>query len=52
MWRSIMPKMYQSETWLRREYLTKKKKPAKIAEEQNVTEMTIYRYLRKFGLIR
>ena len=28
-----MPKMYQSETWLRREYLTKKKKPAKIAEE-------------------
>jgi len=41
-----------SETWLRREYLVKGKKPGVIAKEQQVTEMTIYRYLRKFGLIR
>jgi DeoR/GlpR family transcriptional regulator of sugar metabolism len=47
-----MAKLYQSEAWLRREFLTKKKKPAKIAEEQRVSEMTIRRYLEKFGLLK
>jgi DNA-binding MurR/RpiR family transcriptional regulator len=44
--------LYKSEYWLRREYITLKKKPAVIAQEQKVSEMTIYRYLKKFGMIR
>ncbi len=47
-----MAKLYQSKAWLTREFLTKKKKPATIAEEQNVSEMTIRRYLQQFGLLK
>lgn len=48
----IMSKLYLSEAWLRREYLIKKKKPLQIAKEQGITEVTVYVYLRKFGLIK
>lgn len=47
-----MAKLYQSQVWLRREFLTKKKSIATIAREQNVAEMTIRRYLQQFGLIK
>jgi hypothetical protein len=47
-----MAKLYQSKAWLTREFLTKKKKPAIIAEEQKVAEMTIRRYLKEFGLLK
>jgi transposase len=45
-----LPKLYQSKTWLQREYWTKRKTVEQIAKEQGVTIMTIYRYLEKFGL--
>lgn len=46
------PKLYTSETWLRRKFLVEKKKPEEIAELCKVSAMTIYRYLEKFGLLR
>jgi DNA-directed RNA polymerase specialized sigma subunit len=45
-------KLYQSEVWLKRKYLIEKKTAKEIAEMCQVTEMTIFRYLEKFGLIR
>jgi len=47
-----MAKLYQSEAWLTREFLTKKKKIDTIAKEQGVASMTIRRYLQQFGLIK
>jgi DNA-binding MurR/RpiR family transcriptional regulator len=47
-----MSKLYQSKVWLSRQFIVKKKKPKQIAAEQGVSEMTIYRYLRQFGLIK
>ena len=45
-------KLYQSEAWLKRKYVTEKKTAKEIAEICKVTEMTIFRYLEKFGLMR
>jgi len=45
-------KFYQSEPWLKRKYVVEKKTAAEIAELCGVTEMTILRYLQKYGLIR
>lgn len=45
-------KLYQSEQWLRRKYVTEKKTAAEIAKICDVTEMTIFRYLDKFKLLR
>jgi predicted transcriptional regulator len=47
-----MSKLYQSQRWLTRQYVALKKKPEEIADEQGVTKMTIYNYLRKFGLLK
>jgi predicted transcriptional regulator len=43
-------KLYQNKTWLTRRYKTKT--AAEIAKECGVTEVTIDRYLDKFGLKR
>lgn len=45
-------KRYASKVWLRRRYLIDKKKPEEIALECGVSHMTIYRYLKQFGLYR
>lgn len=45
-------KFYQSPTWLKRKYVDEGKTAKEIAEMCGVTEMTIVRYLDKFGLIR
>lgn len=45
-------KLYASERWLKRRYLIDRKTPEQIAEECGVSHMTVYRYLRKFGLMR
>lgn len=45
-----MSKLYQSETWLRSKYRTMN--AAKIAALCGVSEMTITRYLEKFGIKR
>ena len=45
-------KLYQSKVWLQRKYVTEKKTAKEIAEICGVTEMTIFRYLEKFGLMR
>jgi hypothetical protein len=45
-------KLYTSEAWLRRRYVTEKKTAAEIAKICGTTEMTIDRYLDKFGLKR
>jgi DNA-directed RNA polymerase specialized sigma subunit len=45
-------KLYQSEPWLRRKYVNEKKTAKEIAEMCGVTEMTVFRHLEKFGLIR
>lgn len=45
-------KLYQSEVWLRRKYVTEKKTAKEIAEICGVSEMTITRYLDKFKLLR
>lgn len=41
--------LYQSEKWLKEKYRTMNAK--QIAEVCGVTEMTISRYLKKFGII-
>lgn len=43
-------KLYQSEVWLRSEYVSKGKTATQIANEQGVAVKTIDRYLDKFGL--
>lgn len=45
-----MSKHYTSEKWLRLQYLRLRKSPEEIAKECDVTVMTIYRYMTKFGL--
>lgn len=45
-------KYYQSYAWLRRKYLTEKKSPEEIANICGVSQMTIYRYLRQYKLIK
>ena len=45
-------KLYLSKVWLRRQFLVLRKSPELIAEEQNVSKMTIYRKLREFKLIK
>lgn len=42
--------LYQSEKWLREKYRTKTAQ--QIADICGVTEMTISRYLKKFGIMR
>jgi AcrR family transcriptional regulator len=44
-------KLYQSEAWLRRVYLVEKLSTSDIAKRCGATEMTIYRYLNKFGIM-
>lgn len=45
-------KLYRNRAWLRNEYVVKRKPAKQIAQEQETTEMTITRWLTKFGLIR
>ena len=45
-------KLYQSEAWMRRKYVTEKKTAKEIAEMCGVSEMTISRYLDGFNLMR
>jgi transposase len=45
-------KFYQSEPWLKRKYVEEGKTAKEIADLCGVTEMTILRYLQKYGLIR
>jgi len=45
-------KRYHSKQWLRMQYVTKSRSIADIAEQCDVSEMTIRRYLEKFELIR
>jgi len=45
-----MPKLYQSEAWLKKRYIFDKKTPEEIAKECGCSLETIYVYLRKFGL--
>lgn len=45
-------KLYQSKDWLFRRYAVQKKTVTEIAQECNVSAMTIQRYLEKFGLIK
>lgn len=43
---------YKSEAWLRKRYVMDKKTVDEIAKECNVTSMTIFNWLKKFGLVR
>jgi len=45
-------KLYQSKDWLHRRYVVQKKTVTEIAEECQVSAMTIQRYLEQFKLIR
>jgi DeoR/GlpR family transcriptional regulator of sugar metabolism len=45
-------KYYQNKEWLHRRYVVQKKTVTEIAEECNVSAMTIQRYLDQFGLIK
>ena len=45
-------KLYQSPVWMRRRYVDEGKTAKEIADLCGVSEMTITRYLDKFGLIR
>lgn len=45
-------KKYLSRDWLRLQFVVKKRSISSIAEECNVTDMTIRRNLEKFNLIR
>lgn len=46
----LMVKLYQSEKWLRRKYITERLTETEIAELCGATQVTINRYLKKFGL--
>lgn len=45
-------KAYQSERWLRLQYLRLRKSPQEIADQCEVSLMTVYRYIEKFKLKR
>jgi len=45
-------KFYQNEKWMRKRYFHDRKTPEQIATECGVSHMTIYRYLRKYGMIK
>lgn len=45
-------KAYQSERWLRLQYLRLRKSPEDIAKMCGVSHMTIYNYINKFKLKR
>lgn len=47
-----MAKIYQSRAFLFRRFVINKKTPEEIAKECNVSHMTIYRYLREYGLMK
>jgi DNA-binding MurR/RpiR family transcriptional regulator len=45
-------KLYESQTWLYRRYVVQKKTMEEIAQECKVSVMTIYRALKKFGMVK
>jgi transcriptional regulator of acetoin/glycerol metabolism len=45
-------KLYNSEAWMKRQYVTLKKTPAQIAEAAGCSQITAYRKLKEFGLIK
>jgi DNA-directed RNA polymerase specialized sigma subunit len=45
-------KLYESEKWLRYQYLRLRKSPEDIAKVCGVAPMTIYRYINKYKLKR
>lgn len=45
-------RLWNSEAWLRRQYITLKIKPADIAKNAGCSQITIYRKLREFGLMK
>lgn len=48
----MVSKPYESEKWMRLQYLRFRKSPEEIAKMCGVTPMTVYRYIKKFGLRR
>jgi hypothetical protein len=45
-------KLYDSEEWLRKRYVTEKKKIVDMAMEARCSHMTIQRQLERYGLIK
>lgn len=45
-------KLYESERWLRMQYLRQRKTPEEIAKICGVSHMTIYRWIRHYNLKR
>ena len=45
-------KLYQNQVWLKKRYVDERKTAKEISEICGVSEMTIVRYLDKFGLMR
>lgn len=45
-------KLYNSKAWMTRQYVVLKKTPAQIAEAAGCTQVTVYRKLNEFGLIK
>lgn len=45
-------KKYNSYVWMRREYVMNKKTPAQIAEMAGCSQITVYRKLKEFGLMK
>ena len=45
-------RLYASKAWMTRQYVTLKKTPAEIAEAAGCTQMTVYRKLKEFGLLK
>lgn len=45
-------KLYESEKWLRYQYLRQRKSPEEIAAMCGVSHMTIYRWINKYKLKR
>jgi hypothetical protein len=47
-----MSKLYEDPFWLHTQYVTKKKSAKEIADFCNVTEMTVWNWLKKFDLLK
>lgn len=43
-------KLYESKDWLKLKYITQRKTEQEIAAEAGTTQVTINRWLKKFGL--
>lgn len=48
----VAVKLHDNKDWLRRRYVIDKMTPAQIAERAGCSQITIYRRLREFGLLK